>query len=507
MNKSVNRRKFLTTLGISAAGIQTLGIRYNSGSDAIPLSHNGNQVNEVISKDLVLYSVPEGEEFSTDYTVEINRNQVGVQTARVNEPPNDKLDYGGKYSFINFDFRGRIHIRIFSKRTIEMLQIRPLSMHIQKRVININIVELTIDQPCFLSFEPEGKRHPLLIFANPMELNPPVKNDPDVIYFGPGIHKPEGSVIKLKSNQTLYLAGGAIVQAAINVADAQNVTIRGRGIVDATPWAHSKGPQHFFIDIIKSKNIIVEGVIIRGSYSWALVVQGCENVTVENIKICGGRVKNDDGIDLVNTRHISIKNSFIRSDDDCIALKGLRNEWGDVDDVLVEDMVLWNDRSMIARFGVESRTANMQNLVFRNIDIIHYGRQAFNFEPLDETYIQNALFEDIRIEGDGQKLLIAIMPVIHPYYPNRIPGHIRNIQFRRIKLTGAWGDYGYPNMSDRTLPEYSPQSHPYSIEVGFKDDKHFCEGIIFEDFIILGDKLTRATPRLIINDGSIVSVK
>lgn len=137
-----------------------------------------------------------------------------------------------------------------------MLQIRFLSMHIQKRVINKNIVELTLDQPCFLSFEPEGKRHPLLIFANPMELNPPVKNDPDVIYFGPGVHKPEGSVIKLKSNQTLYLAGGVVVQAAINVADAQNVTIRGRGIVDATPWVHSKGQQHFFIDINRDEQLL-----------------------------------------------------------------------------------------------------------------------------------------------------------------------------------------------------------------------------------------------------------
>lgn len=105
MNKSVNRREFLTTLGISAGGIQTFGIRYNSGSDAIPLSHNGNQVNEVKSKDLILYSVPEGEELSTGYTVEINRNQVGIQTARVNVPPNDKLDYGGGIFIYQLQFQ------------------------------------------------------------------------------------------------------------------------------------------------------------------------------------------------------------------------------------------------------------------------------------------------------------------------------------------------------------------------------------------------------------------
>jgi len=96
-------------------------------------------------------------------------------------------------------------------------------------------VELNLEKPCILSFEPEGKRHPLLIFANPIEADIPQRNDPNIIYYGPGIHKPAGSVINLKSNQTLYLAGGAVVQAGINVLDSENVTIRGRGILDGTP--------------------------------------------------------------------------------------------------------------------------------------------------------------------------------------------------------------------------------------------------------------------------------
>jgi len=455
-----------------------------------------NQVKAIKSRNLVIYPVPDGEELSTDYSVEINRNMVGVYTARVNDPPNNMLDYGGKYSFISFDFKESARIRIYSRHTLEMIQIRPLSKHIRQRVINENTVELNLEKPCILSFEPEGKRHPLLIFANPIEADIPQRNDPNIIYYGPGIHKPAGSVINLKSNQTLYLAGGAVVQAGINVLDSENVTIRGRGILDGTPWSHLKGPSHHLISIIKSRNITIEGIILRGSYSWTLVPQGCENVTVENIKICGGRVMNDDGINPCNTRHMKIRNCFIRTEDDCIAVKGMRNEYGDVDDLLVEEMVLWNDRSMIARFGVESRTANMQNMVFRNIDVLRYGRQLFVFEPLDETILQNALFEDIRIEGDGQKLLIAIMPVIHPYRPNQVGGHILNIHFKKVKLTGAWGDYGF-----------WPVSHPYSIEVGYYDDKHRCEGIIFEDFTILGDKLTQDSPRFVAKYDSNVVVK
>jgi hypothetical protein len=493
MNKSINRREFLSVLGYGVAEIQALSVLSYSYHDSIPVSNDNNKFQAINSKNLIIYPVPQEEELSTDYAVEINRHPVGILTARVNDPPKNMLDYGGKYSFINFDFKGEVHIRIFSKRTLEMLQIRPLSRKLQKRIIDENTVELILEKPCFLSFEPEGKRHPLLIFANPMEVDPPGKNDPDVIYFGAGVHKPEGGIINMKSNQILYLAGGSVVQAAIRITDSENVTIRGRGILDGSTWNHLKGPSQWFVSIMNSRNINIEGIILRGACCYNLCPEGCENLTVENIKICGGRVANDDGIDPVNTRHMKVKNCFIRTDDDCLAVKGHNLEWGDVDDIIFEDMVLWNDRSMIARFGVESRAANMQNMILRNLDIIHYGRQAFVFEPEEEMNLQNILLEDIRIEGDGQRLLIAVMPVIHPYRP-AIRGHIRNIHFRKVQLTGAWGDYGYGD----TL-------HPYSIEVGYFDDKHRCEDIAFEDFTILGYKLSRESPRLVIkNDGSVI---
>jgi hypothetical protein len=54
----------------------------------------------------------------------------------------------------------------------------------------------------------------LLLFANRPENNPPKHGDPNVVYFGPGIHKPER--IALKAGQTLYLAGGAVVKGREN---------------------------------------------------------------------------------------------------------------------------------------------------------------------------------------------------------------------------------------------------------------------------------------------------
>jgi polygalacturonase len=283
------------------------------------------------------------------------------------------------------------------------------------------------------------------------------------------------------------LAGGAVVEGAVLVQDAENVTIRGRGILDGTPWPHLKGPARHLVGLYQSKRLDVEGVILRGSYAWTLVPQGSENITVTNVKICGGRVYNDDGINPVNSRHMVIKDCFIRSDDDCIAMKGLRQEWGDVDDIRIEDTTLWCDRARITLLGHESRASKMQNLLYRNIDIVHFSMTAFLLEPGEEMNLQNVRFEDIRIEGDGQKSLIGIRPAINQYMRTKVPGHIRNIQFKNINLAGTSGEY--------------------SIAIDNYDDNYRSDDITLENFTVLGEKLSQESPRVRTSKGATVTVR
>ena len=82
-----------------------------------------------------------------------------------------------------------------------------------------------------LSIEPDGINGPLLLFANNPEINPPKEGDPGVIYFGPGIHKPNRII--LKTGQTLYLAGGAVVKGAVIVRKADHIRICGRASLTA----------------------------------------------------------------------------------------------------------------------------------------------------------------------------------------------------------------------------------------------------------------------------------
>ena len=120
----------------------------------------------------------------------------------------------------------------------------------------------------------------------------------------------------------------------------------------------------------------------------------CSNVTVRNVKICNGRVQNDDGINPCNSQDVRITDCFIRSDDDCVALKGLDLDTPDnnVERIVVENSVLWCDRARIFLLGHESRAAFMRDITLRDLDIIHFAMTPFLFEPGEDMHL-----EDVRV--------------------------------------------------------------------------------------------------------------
>src|SRR5581483_9267423 len=270
---------------------------------------------------VVLYPAPKEEPRSADYQVTIGDQPVDVYTARVLDPPfaGKEWDYGGPYSFCSFDVDGPAEVRVTSKRSLRNTIVRPATVKAKIRVEDDNTLVVSLSGPCKLSIEPEGKKGPLLLFANALEKNPPKQGTPGLIYFGPGIHKP-GKLV-LTNNQTFYLAGGAVVKGGIQV-QGDNVRIQGRGILDGSDWEWQKGPTPCVV-MIHGTNVEVSGITIRGASHWTIVPRNSQNVIVRNVKICGGRVQNYDGINPCNSQDVLITDCFIRTDDDCVALKGL----------------------------------------------------------------------------------------------------------------------------------------------------------------------------------------
>ncbi len=426
---------------------------------------------------VVVYPTPEGESLSSEYRVEAAGEKVDVYTARVLDPPfaDKEYDYGGPYSFASFDASGPIVVRITSTRSLRDTVVRPASAGVKTVVEDDHILTLTLEKPCKLSIEPDGKKGPLLLFANPIETNAPQPDDPNVVYFGPGVHKPERIV--LHSNQTLYLAGGAVVHAEV-LAQGNNIRIRGRGILDGSDWQWRQGPVGNLIAIRNCTDVEVSGITLRGSSHWTIVPNDSRRVTIRNVKLCNSRVQNDDGINPCNSQDVLITDCFIRSDDDCVALKGLdfSDPNSNVERITVENSILWCDRARIFLLGHESRAAYMRNITLRNLDIIHFSMTPFLLEPGEDMRLEDITIEDIRIHGEGQREFIRLRPVVNQYMRKKTPGFIRNVTFRNVMLEGRPGDY--------------------LVQIEGADPEHNVRDVTFENISIAGQRLTADSARV-----------
>lgn len=437
---------------------------------------------------VVIYPAPPGEAALGDFEITAAGQKVDAYTARVLDPPfaGKAWNYGGAYSFANFDLEGRVTVRIVSKRPLTNVVIRPQTPAVEQRLVDAHTLELTLDGPRKLSIEPDGKNAPLLLFANPLETDTPRPTDPGVVYYGPGVHKP--GKITLASSQTLYLAGGAVVKAEV-LAQGANIRIRGRGVLDGSDFEWRKGPVGHLVSMRNCTDIEVSGITLRGSSHWTLVPRGSRRVTIRNVKLCNSRVQNDDGIDPCNSQDVLISDCFIRSDDDCVALKGLEltGPNNNTERITVENSILWSDRARIFLLGHESRSAFMRNITLRNLDIIHFTMTPFLMEPGEEMRLEDVTVENVRLHGEGQRELLRLKPTVNQYMRKKVPGYVRNVHFRDVSVEGRPGDY--------------------LVQLEGADAEHDVKQATFENVTILGAKLTEKSAPLRIGKNAEVIFK
>ena len=297
-------------------------------------------VTESRSATVKVYPAPAREELSKDYLVQVDGQQTPVYTAKVApadqqsrwkgmDDKKNSADYFELASFAYFDFEGTVTIQITCPDVVRSAKVLPSSYGIQPS-INGKTISLRMDQPRHLTVEINntwvGALH---LFGNPLETDVPRPDDPNVIYFGPGIH--EVSSLTIPSGKTVYIAGGAIVRGVIKPDEkfhissysglktytptftlaGNNIVFRGRGIVDGSRCTtHARN-----MLLVRGQDIRIEGVILRDSSAWTIPIRQSDRVTVQNTKLLGYRA-NSDGIDICNSRDVTVDGCFIRTLDD-----------------------------------------------------------------------------------------------------------------------------------------------------------------------------------------------
>lgn len=409
----------------------------------------------------IIYPYPEGKEglvVMHDFHVWVNDIPVKTYQCQVN--PHRKVQNA---SWCQFGLEKKATVRVTYHEKIETAIVRPLNRKIEHRQLNDTTLEFSIpavrdNQGYSLTVEVNGDRqHNLHIFVDGPETEVPqapsadskdsinwktlnnhdvfVQN-PRLIYFGPGIHKPHdlpSGEIKIPSNTTVYIAPGAIVRARLIVDHTENVRIIGRGLL----LAPLRG-----VEITFSKNVLVDGLTVINPQHYTVFGGQSQGITIRNVRSFS-RHPWSDGIDLMCCRDVVIEDVFLRNNDDAIALYNHRWwYWGGSENFHIRRATIFSDLARPFNLGGHGDDRAevgevLRNAFFEDCDVLSAdGGGVFQINNGDQNTVENIHFSNIRIEDVVSTRLFNLQPVFSSKY-NRCPGGcIRGVWFKDISFTG-----------------------------------------------------------------------
>ncbi|MCC4211257.1 glycosyl hydrolase family 28 protein [Leeuwenhoekiella parthenopeia] len=333
----------------------------------------------------------------------------------------------------NFSFSGSVTVQVERLQdTVDFVQVLPRSANIQVKKENSNLISFTIDKPGHYSIEFERGTvidYPLLLFANPLEKDIPDPADPDVVYFKPGLHE-IGDRFEIKSNQTVYLAGGAYVIGQFFAENAKDITIKGRGILSGEVY-QPRTHQHM-ISMQNAENIKVSGITMIHSPRYMIALRG-KNHFFDNVKMMGWWFSTD-GISA--GEHTVVENCFFKVNDDAVKLYQ--------SNTLVKNCVIWQLENGAPFMISWNGSSDFGGIEVRDIEIIRVEHHWDN-ENLavvcavhgGEANISNIKFENIVIDNSKWRIFHLVTRPNRWGRWNPKSGSLSNFEFKNFKYYGT----------------------------------------------------------------------
>ncbi len=388
--------------------------------------------------------------------------------------------YTSAGEFAAFSCRGVVDMEVhLPDQTIERVYLSPLKHGIEP-VRKDDQISFQIPGPMLFAVM-IGEHPALFIYANPLAENKPDPEDPDVLYFREGQVYETGDMI-LSSGQTLYIEGGAVVRGSVFASGAENVKIAGFGVLDGGYYKGVTSRNHVVFE--DCKNSSIEGIVMIEPTAWMVVLGISDHIIIDNIKQISV-LSTHDGIDIVGSQNVTIKNSIMKNGDDCVALKAFdrRNDRRrirydhsrDVKDILVEGCVMVTYAGgHIFEVGHELITDSVTRVVFRDVDVlgVHGHGGVFGINNSDRALVSDILYENIRVEHYYNKL-VNLRVIKSRFHKGEERGQVRNVVFRDIEVTNS---------------RYNPG---YSVSlIGGYNENHTVEDVVFQNFRVNGEKVT-----------------
>lgn len=351
------------------------------------------------------------------------------------------------YQGMDFDFVHLTTLDILSVEVTVSMPIDEVALRPSRRqkayTVQDNTVALSLARGDYFCLEINGDiERPLLLFVDEPVTAPLLKDYTLMSFTEPGYY--DVGKIEVTSNFAVYIAEGVFVNAYIDGKNAHNVRIFGGGTLLRK---NTEDDRHHPINLVKCDHVDIRGITVINNNAWNIRLNDCHHVTVEDVKILADEIWSD-GIDIVGGEHVLLRHLFIKNEDDCVCIKSSFNitknfEGFDVRHVLVEDCVLWNGpRGNSLEIGYETNNAVVEDVHFRNVDVVHretqeskFHRSIISIHNAGNATIRDVTYENIYAESTDENFV----QISHMHQPRwgLGNGRIEDITIRNLTLAGG----------------------------------------------------------------------
>lgn len=402
---------------------------------------------------VVAYPLPACYQKSAQFSVAVNSTEIPVTA------------YTDIYEYASYSFCGQTTVTITASETIKSFRISPLSLGINATVID-NKLTFTLDQSHYLIVKINSLKD-LVIAADDLEKDIPsssgngvfnVLQSPynadntgtqvttaiqkaidnansqggGIVYLPAGVYL-TGNIM-LKSNVSIYLAGGAVIRGTGNMKDyithfrkssldmngtwfiytatnANNMKIYGRGTIDGNGLFMRQNSSFLnnLLVLLQCSNFTIDGIVFRDSGSWGLTITRSNDVVIKNTKHFNENnvAYEDDAIDIQESQNVFVQHTIAVSEDDTYSTKtwntstDIASKWPGSPEILknvvFDDCLAWSRCATFKiGFGV---FMDQSDITFKNST----SYRSMKAIAVDHNYgghtAQNITFENIDIEG------------------------------------------------------------------------------------------------------------
>jgi len=401
-------------------------------------------------------------------------------------PTNTLETYDEQLHICAFGCKDEVTVCVSPKSgTVASATVRPKSINFSSNFAN-NTLTLKM-KPCdraIVEFDNDNK-HPLFLFANEFEQKPSSATH----YFKAG-QVYDHDQIKLNTGETIYIEGGAVVHTTVRSNKADNISIKGAGIIDASEISA------YSIHLRRFNNLEISGICTIGrdaSIYWLATGNGLTMHNTKGIALFSRRNPSgneNDALDLISCCNTNVTKGFSYSHDDCCIVKANVTNAGSVyegpsKNITVDDFIsAYRDSGHGCGIGY-SCFDEVRDVTFRNIYVPYDNSPRVSYSKKGQLAVHNTgsgtvsdiTFENVHLEqaSKGQAFFLSIFKYADYDYGETgyVPGKIQGVTFKNIYLDAA--------------PEYG------NYLIGYDDAEHKITGISFENLYFGNQKILNRT--------------